>query len=38
MMYEGLFNELEEAGFVQWVEQLRQQEADWLVHHGDYTA
>ena len=37
MKYEGLFNELEEAGFVQWVEQLRQQEADWLVHHGDYT-
>lgn len=36
MMYESLFDELEGAGFVQWVGELRQQEADWLVHHGDY--
>lgn len=36
MSYEALFSQLEEAGFTDWLSQLRQQQADWLIHHGDY--
>lgn len=36
MNYDGLFNQLAAAGFHQWVDELSQQEGDWLVHHGDY--
>lgn len=36
MNYEGLYKELVAAGFEQWVEVLRRQESDWLIHHGDY--
>lgn len=36
MNYEFLFERLSAAGFTQWVDQLRRQEPEWLVHHGDY--
>ncbi|MDH5353946.1 MAG: tRNA 5-methoxyuridine(34)/uridine 5-oxyacetic acid(34) synthase CmoB [Gammaproteobacteria bacterium] len=36
MSYVGLYQELTAAGFAQWVDVLRQQESDWLVHHGDF--
>lgn len=37
MNYEFLYEQLATAGFNQWVNQLRGQEPDWLVHHGDYA-
>ncbi len=37
MSYEFLYEQLSIAGFRPWVNQLRQQEPDWLVHHGDYV-
>ena len=37
MSYEYLFDQLEAGGFAGWVSQLRQQQTDWLIHHGDYA-
>ncbi len=37
MSYDFLFKQLSSGGFESWVEQLRRQEADWLIHHGDYA-
>ncbi len=37
MNYEFLYDRLSEAGFGLWVDQLRRQEPDWLIHHGDYS-
>lgn len=36
MSYDFLYEQLNIAGFEHWVDQLRQQEPDWLIHHGDY--
>ncbi|NNE64846.1 MAG: DUF1698 domain-containing protein, partial [Gammaproteobacteria bacterium] len=36
MNYEFLFDQLEAAGFGRWVGQLRRQQTDWLINHGDY--
>ncbi len=37
MDYSHLFNRLRHAGFNQWVDQLEQQQKDWLCHHGNYA-
>lgn len=37
MDYSSLFSRLRNAGFNQWVDQLEQQQKDWLIHHGDYA-
>ena len=37
MNYDFLFQQLTHAGFGNWVSQLRQQQGDWLIHHGDYA-
>ncbi len=37
MNYDHLFQVLSAAGFNAWVDQLRKQQPDWLVHHGDYA-
>ena len=37
MDYHHLFDRLKQAGFDVWVEDLQQQSADWMIHHGDYS-
>ena len=37
MNYDGLYARLSAAGFAHWVDQLCQQQPDWLIHHGDYA-
>ena len=37
MNYDFLYESLTTAGFGDWVNQLRDQQSDWLVHHGDYA-
>lgn len=36
MSYEFLFEQLEAGGFDRWVDQLRSQQPEWLIRHGDY--
>ena len=36
-MFKALFERLRADGFDSWVDQMSLQEADWLVHHGDYA-
>lgn len=34
--FEPLFSVLLAAGFSTWVDELRRNQVDWLIHHGDY--
>ena len=37
MNLEALYSVLHEAGFSAWAEELKLKQADWLIHHGDYS-
>ncbi|MCP4430963.1 MAG: tRNA 5-methoxyuridine(34)/uridine 5-oxyacetic acid(34) synthase CmoB [Gammaproteobacteria bacterium] len=37
MNYDFLFDQLDAGGFTTWVNQLRLQQRDWLIRHGDYA-